>query len=278
MPATSVPIDRDRLSAHVGFLFTEQPLAERFGLAARAGFRAVEHPNPFSLPASQLRRLLSDAGLQLVQTAFPAGDPARGEKGFAALPSEVGRFRANVEPTLDYAEEVGCRLVHVMAAVRPPDVPPELVWTTYLENLAFAADAAARRSISILVEPIGPGSIANYVVNSTALGVQALHTIDRLNAKLLLDVFHAVSLGEDPIRHVRMHAALIGHVQIADYPGRHEPGTGTIDFAPVFAALSGAEYTGFIGCEYHPSARTEDGLTWMPLASPGRPQGTGGSA
>lgn len=270
MPATPVPIDRDRLNAHVGFLFTERPLAERFGHAARAGFRAVEHPNLFALPATYLRRLLADTGLRLVQTAFPAGDAARGEKGFAALPSEVARFRASVEPTLDYVDEVGCHLVHVMAAVRPSDAPPELVWATYLENLAFAADAAARRGISILVEPIGPGSIANYVVDSTALGVQALHTISRTNARLLLDVFHAVSLGEDPVDHAQTHAALIGHVQIADYPGRHEPGTGTIDFAPVFAALAGAGYGGFVGCEYHPVAATEDGLSWMPPAGLGR--------
>ena len=92
MPATPVPVDRDRLSAHVGLLLTERPLAERFGLAARAGFRAVEHPNPFALPAPHLRRLLADAGLRLVQTAFPAGDATRGEKGFAALPSEAARF------------------------------------------------------------------------------------------------------------------------------------------------------------------------------------------
>lgn len=278
MPAIPVPVDRGRLSAHVGFLFTERPLPERFGLAARAGFRAVEHPNPFALPAPQLRALLADAGLHLVQTAFPAGDAARGEKGFAALPSETARFRASVEPTLDYVDEVGCRLVHVMAAVRPPDVPPDLVWATYLENLAFAADAAARRGISILVEPIGPGSIANYVVDSTALGVQALRTIGRTNAKLLLDVFHAVSLGEDPVGHVRAHAALVGHVQIADHPGRHEPGTGAIDFAPVFRALADAGYAGFVGCEYHPSAATEDGLAWMPPASLGHPSGTGGNA
>ncbi len=264
MAHVPLPLDPGRLSAHVGFLFTEHALVDRFAAAARAGFRVVEHPSPYGIPAAQLKVLLSDAGLRFVQTAFPAGDPARGEKGFAALPGSVKRFRDCVEPTLDYLQEVGCILVHAMAAVRPAGVPHDVVWATYLENLAFAADAAAKRGMRVLIEPIGPGSIANYVVDATALALSAIKSVGRPNVTLLMDAFHAVSLGEDPVATIRDHSTLIAHIQIADYPGRHEPGSGTIDFGPIFAALDDVGYRGYVGCEYHPAASTEAGLGWMP--------------
>lgn len=256
----------ERLSADVGFLFTEWPLADRFAAAARAGFRAVEHPNPFAIPAPDLARTLSDHGLTFVQTSFPAGDPARGEKGFAALPDRASAFRESVDPTLDYAEAVGCRLVHAMAGVRPAGVAQDVLWETYLDSIAYAADAAARRGISILIEPVGPGSIADYVIDRPALAVSGIRTLGRPNVKLLMDVFHCVSLAQDPVSLIREHAALIAHVQIADHPGRHEPGLGTIAFGPVFEAPDAVSYRGFIGCEYHPTARTEDSFGWRKAA------------
>ena len=252
-----------RLSGHCGFLFTELPLSERFAAAARAGFRAVEHPNLFAVPAREVAGWLERAGIPLVQTGFPAGDAAKGEKGLAALPDQLARYRASIEPTLDYAEELGCRMVHPMAGVRPPDVPRDVLWQTYLENLAFAADAAAQRGMTVIVEPIGPGSIANYVIVDPLLAVEAIRTIGRGNVKLLFDAYHCVCLGHDAAALIREHAGLIAHVQIADDPGRHEPGTGRIAFAPIFEALDEVGYAGLIGCEYHPATTTEAGLGWM---------------
>ncbi|GLS44286.1 hydroxypyruvate isomerase family protein [Methylobacterium brachythecii] len=254
----------DRLSAHLGFLYTERPLPERFAAAARNGFRVMEHPNLFSTPAREVAGWLNAAGLSLVQTSFPAGDASRGEKGFAGLPDRAGAFRDSVAPTLDYVEEIGgCRLVHAMAGVRPAGVAQDRLLDTYRESLAFAADLAARRGMEILIEPIGPGSIADYIVDDPLLAVRLIGEVGRPNVKLLFDAYHAHCLGHDPAALIREHAALIAHVQIADDPGRHEPGTGTIAFDPIFAALEAVGYAGTIGCEYHPATTTEEGLGWI---------------
>ncbi len=258
------PAFADRLSAHVGFLYTELPLAQRFAAAARDGFRYAEHPNLFATPAVEVAGWLRDAGLPpLAQTGFPAGDAARGEKGFAALPERGAEFRANVEPTLDYVEALGCRLVHAMAGVRPAGVAWDRLWGTYVENIAFAAEAAGRRGMSVTIEPIGPGSIANYIIDQPALAIDAIREVGRSNVALLFDAYHCACLGHDPAALIREHAALIAHVQIADDPGRHEPGTGRIAFPPIFAALEAVGYAGPVGCEYHPAATTDAGLGWM---------------
>ncbi len=263
MPYTCPAAFASRFSAHVGFLYTELPLAERFAAAAHAGFCAVEHPNLFATPATTVAGWLGDAGLPLAQTSFPAGDTARGEKGFAALPERSAQFRESVEPTLDYAEALGCRLVHAMAGVRPAGVAWDLLWGTYLDSIAFAAEAADRRGMSIILEPVGPGSIANYIIDQPSLAVAAIRAIGRPNVALLFDAYHCACLGHDPAALIRDHAELIAHVQIADDPGRHEPGTGTIAFDPIFAALDAIGYAGPIGCEYHPLTQTEAGLGWM---------------
>ncbi len=164
--------------------------------------------------------------MPLVQTGFPAGDASKGEKGFAALPDKVEYYRSTIAPTLDYVEQLGCRMVHPMAGVRPAGVEPARLWDTYLENLAFAADAAKARGMTVIVEPIGPGSIANYVIDDPQVAVDAIEAIGRDNVKLLFDAYHCVCLGHDPAALIRDHAALIAHVQIADDPGRHEPGRG----------------------------------------------------
>ncbi|WP_233385113.1 hydroxypyruvate isomerase family protein [Methylobacterium sp. C25] len=254
----------DRLSAHLGFLYTEHPLPERFAAAARDGFRIMEHPNLFATPAKNVAGWMRDSGLTLVQTSFPAGDPSRGEKGFAALPDRAQAFRESIEPTLDYVEEIGgCRFVHAMAGVRPAGVAEERLLDTYRESLGLAADAAAKRGMEIMIEPIGPGSIANYVVDDPLVAVRLIREVGRPNVKLLFDAYHCHCLGHDPAALIREHAALIAHVQIADDPGRHEPGTGTIAFDPIFEALAAVGYAGSVGCEYHPATTTEEGLGWI---------------
>ncbi|GEP10217.1 hydroxypyruvate isomerase family protein [Methylobacterium gnaphalii] len=263
-----MPIDlgpfAGRLSAHLGFLYTEHPLPERFAAAAENGFRIVEHPNLFAHAANEIAGWLAASGLTLVQTSFPAGETARGEKGFAALPDRAGIFRESVEPTLDFVEAIGgCRLVHAMAGVSPVGVQQDRLLDIYRESLAYAADAAARRNIEIMIEPIGPGSIADYIVDDPLLAIRLIREVGRPNIKLLFDAYHCHCLGHDPASLIREHAPLIAHVQIADDPGRHEPGTGTIRFEPIFEALAEAGYEGAIGCEYHPADTTEEGLGWI---------------
>jgi hydroxypyruvate isomerase len=265
LPTPRLAAYDDRLSAHIGFLFTEFPLARRFAEARRAGFHAVEHPNPFSAPARQLERLLSDAGLTFVQAAFPTGDPTRGEKGLAALPTHVDSFRSSVEPTLDYLEEIGCRLAHVMAGNRPPGVSQDRLWGTFLDNLAFAAEAATKRGLGILIEPIGP-TTPNYIIDKPQLAVDAIRTLGHPNIGILMDVFHAISVDCAPVELILKHADIIHHVHIADFPGRHEPGSGTIEFDSIFEALDTIAYRGFVGCEYRPLTTTEASFGWRTIA------------
>lgn len=252
-----------KYSAHIGYLFSEIPLLERFAAARRGGFAAVEHPAPYAVPPAEVARQLRETGLTFVQMGLASGDAARGEKGFAALPDRVDTFRESVGKGLDYAEAIGCKAVHAMAGVRPDGVDHDRLWDTYLENMAVAADAAASRGMRILIEPIGPGSLPNYFMDDSALGVRAIEALKRDNVRLIFDAFHATNAGEDPVPFVRAHAGLIHHMHIADHPGRHEPGTGTIDFDALYAALDAAGFRGFIGCEYVPAGNTEAGLTWL---------------
>ncbi|WP_332302814.1 hydroxypyruvate isomerase family protein [Rhizobium sp. GR12] len=252
-----------RFSAHIGFLFGELPFGARFAAARKRGFTAVEHPSPFETPAATVRKYLDDAGLHYVQTGFPAGDASKGEKGFASLPEKRTQFRENIAPTLDYASEIGCKMVHAMAGVVPEGATRSVLWAEYLENLAYAADAARAYDIDVIVEPIGPGSIANYFIADPDIAIEAIKATSRSNVMLLMDVYHAISLGTEPLAFIRKHHAMVGHIQIADYPGRHEPGSSIVDFARVFQVLNDVGYGGHVGCEYHPSTSTEESFGWM---------------
>lgn len=252
-----------RFSAHLGYLFSDLPLRDRFLAAKAAGFDAVEHPSPYGVPATDIAAWLAEIGLPYVQMGLPAGDPAKGEKGLAALPGRARDFRATLEPSLDYAEAIGCPAVHAMAGVRPAGIPEEKLWDTYIENLAVAADAAKARDMLLLLEPIGRGTLANYFLDRPDLALRAIADLGRDNVRLILDAFHTVDAGLDVLPLIRDHAGLIYHMHIADHPGRHEPGTGTIDFSALYAALDKAGFAGFIGCEYVPAGRTGDGLSWL---------------
>lgn len=250
-------------SAHLGYLFNELPLEERFRAAQRAGFRAVEHPALYALSPTRVLELLNEIGLPLVQTGFPSGDIARGEKGFAALPDQLERFRESIRVGLDYAVAVGVPAIHAMAGVKPAGADLGWMWDTYVTNMRFAADAVAEHGKILLIEPISSGSIADYFIEDPLDAVRAIEEIGRDNVRLLYDVFHATNIGADPLAFIRGHAELIHHVHIADHPGRHEPGTGTIDFDAVYRTLDEAGYRGFVGCEYAPAGRTEAGLGWL---------------
>lgn len=252
-----------KFSAHLGYLFSEMPLDARFEAAKRVGFSGVEHPSPYSAPAADVARWLASIELPFVQMALPAGDASRGEKGLAALPDRVEEFGATIALGIDYALEIGCPALHVMAGVRPDGTPHRQLWDTYVDNMSRAAEAAARDGLKILIEPIGAGTLPDYFIDRAQLALEAIRDIGRDNVRLLFDVFHCVNGGDDPIAFIEANATLLYHVHIADHPGRHEPGSGRIDFTAVYAALDRAGYSGFIGCEYVPAGRTEDGLCWL---------------
>lgn len=247
-----------RFSAHLGYMFTELPLERRFAAAAQAGFADVEHPAPFALPASRCRELLDENGLQMVQIS--SGSGGEGRKGLAALPGLEAAFRDDLLRALDYAEEIGCPLLHPMAGIADISDPARhgAVWA---ENIRFSMAAAKARPVGIFVEPISRCAVAGYF----------LHRLDQylgLTARMdpapgvLVDSYHAAMNGEDAAGFIRANPSRIAHVHIADAPGRHEPGTGGYDFRPLDAALLGIGHPGAIGCEYVPMGDTRAGLSW----------------
>lgn len=247
-----------RFSAHLGYMFTELPLEQRFAAAAQAGFANVEHPAPFALSAARCRQLLEDNGLRMVQIS--SGSGGEGRKGLAAVTGQEKTFRDDLMRALDYAEQINCPLVHPMAGIADPaDVDRhDAVWS---ENIAFALRATQGRSVSIFVEAISRHAVAGYFLHRLDQYLKLTARPD-VRPRVLVDSYHAALNGEDVAGFIRANPARIAHVHIADLPGRHEPGTGRYDFCPLDAALADIGYHGAIGCEYIPAGETGVGLSW----------------
>ncbi len=250
-------------SAHIGYLFTEKPLAERVATAARYGFDAVEHPSPYSVPAKEMAGWLRSANLTYTQFGLRSGDAQKGEKGIGIFPERREEFRRSVAEGLDYAETVGVGMVHAMAGVLAKGKRSRFHWDCYIENLAFAAREAKKRGIRIIVEAMSDGAVPDYFISTPDMAAHAIAEAGDDNLGLLLDVFHTVSAGLDIHQQIDKHATHIRHVHIADYPGRHEPGSASLDFDAINRTLQGAGYRGLLGCEYVPIATTEAGLAWL---------------
>lgn len=246
----------NRLSAHIGYLYADLPLEDRPAAAARDGFTAVEHPEPWAIPAAEMRSLIGDLGLTFVQVTSGMGDPTRGEKGLAALPGREADFRRGFDRAVDYALGVGAGFVHPMAGLAPVDDPEAR--RTYAANLGWAMARLGGTGLTLLVEAI---SIPGY--HLAALNY-ACDVQDRFGAAQLFDTYHAAALAADPATWIAANAARIAHVHIADHPGRHEPGTGRLDFRRILAALQDAGYAGAIGFEYLPSRPTTESAAFLP--------------
>jgi hydroxypyruvate isomerase len=251
-----------RLSANLSLLFTERPFLERFAAARACGFRAVEVQFPYEVAASEIATRLDGEGLELVLHNLPAGNWGAGERGLAALPGRQAEFRDGVERAIAYALQLGCPRLNALAGLRPQTATPEDADAVMINNLGFAAAALAQAGL-LLVEPINRGDVPGFHVATADHALALIDAVGAPNIALQYDVYHAAMMREDPVARVAGLMPRIGHIQIADAPGRHEPGTGAIDFPALFAALQGSGYRGWIGCEYMPAADTEAGLRWM---------------
>lgn len=252
-----------RFAANLSLLFTERPLLDRFAAARDAGFPAVEMQFPYAEPAQALAARRAEAGLPLVLHNLPPGDWAAGERGIACLPDRVADFREGVARAIDYAGVLGCRQINCLAGLAPPDVERARLQAVLIENLAYVADALGRAGIRLLIEPINGRDMPGFLLNRLADAASVIEAVNSENLFIQADLYHMARMGEDPATELAAHRARIAHVQIADAPGRHEPGTGAIDFAAAFETLDRLGYDGFIGCEYLPAAGTEAGLGWM---------------
>ena len=261
-----------RFAANVSMLFTEAPFLDRFALAARAGFAAVECQFPYEAPAVEIRARLGDQGLAMVLHNLPAGDWAAGDRGIACLPQRVAEFRAGVPRAIAYAHALGVKQVNCLAGIAPADADAASLHRTFVDNLRFAARAFAAEGLKLLVEPINTFDMPGFFVHRTAQCVALLDEVGETNVFVQYDAYHMQRMEGELAGTLAKHLARIAHVQVADNPGRHEPGTGEIRFEFLFAELERLGYDGWIGCEYRPAGRTDVGLDWLPAGAL-RPRG-----
>jgi hydroxypyruvate isomerase len=250
-----------RFAANLGYLFTERPLIERFAAAKAAGFDAVELQFVYDHAPSALKAAIDQAGLTVLGVNTPPGQLPLGESGVAAIPGREQEFAALFKQALDYAVAIdGCQ-IHCLAGKVPPEQRPAAE-TTFIKNIERAADLAAAKNITILIEPINPRDRPDYFLNRPEHAADLIAKIGRPNVRIQFDFYHVQILGGDLIRRFEKHFPFVGHVQIAAVPTRHEPDEGEVNFPAVFDALDRAGYRGFIGCEYRPRGKTEEGLGW----------------
>jgi len=251
-----------RFAANLSMLFTEVPFLDRFERAARAGFRAVEFLFPYAWPPTEIRRRLDEHGLELVLHNLPAGDWDAGERGIACHPDRVGEFRDGVARAITYALVLGVPRLNCLAGKVPEGVRLQTLRETFVANLRYAAGELAKEGLTLLVEPINTYDIPGFYLSRTQQALEILDEVGAANALLQYDIYHAQRTEGELAATLRKHLARIGHIQLADNPGRHEPGTGEINYAFLLAHLGRIGYAGWIGCEYKPAGRTEDGLAW----------------
>jgi hydroxypyruvate isomerase len=252
-----------RFSANISMLFKELELPERLDAAAQAGFKAVEIQFPYSWDKDRLAQIARHAGVEVVLINIPAGDPEKGDRGIACLPSRVAEFRQGVGRAIEYAKALGCQQMNCLAGVAPPDIDDAKLRRTYVSNLRYAAGELGRHAMTLLIEPISTRTIPGFYLNKSAQALAIMNEARAANLKLQYDLFHMRIMGDDLAGTLSANLARIGHMQIADVPGRHEPGTGEIDFPPLFDLIDRLGYRGWIGAEYVPSGKTEDSLAWV---------------
>ncbi len=251
-----------KFAANLTMLFNEVPFLERFALARAAGFDGVELLFPYAYPAHELAERLHDHQLQLVLFNLPAGDWNAGERGMACDPQRVAEFRHGVQQALDYALALGVTRLHCMAGKLPAGLTPELARSTYLDNLRYAAALLAPHGIALLIEPINFYDMPGYFLNTSKQALDIIAEAACANLFLQYDIYHMQRMEGELSNTIRARLAQIRHMQIADTPGRHEPGTGEINYRFLFTLIDELGYDGWLGCEYIPAGETLAGLGW----------------
>ncbi len=252
-----------KFAANLTMLFNETPFLERFKAAADAGFTAVEFLFPYDFRKEEVAAALKDNGLVLALHNLPAGDWAAGERGVACHPDRVQEFRDGVEKAIDYASALNCPQVNCLAGVLPKGVSADAARGVLVENLRYAAEKLAAAKIGLLLEPVNSRDIPGFFVDRPSFGFALLDAAGATNLKLQYDIYHAQVMEGDLANTMTREFARIGHIQLADNPGRNEPGTGEINFPFLFQRLDELGYAGWIGCEYKPKTTTTEGLSWV---------------
>jgi hydroxypyruvate isomerase len=251
-----------KFAANLTMLFGELPFLDRFAAAKAAGFSGVEYLFPYDFEKAALREQLQLHGLTQVLHNLPAGDWAAGERGIAILPDRIEEFHDGVGRAIDYAKALDCRQLNCLVGIAPRDADAFELSEVLVDNLRFAADALAKERIKLLIEPINTFDIPGFFLNRTEQAVQILPEVQSDNLFIQYDIYHMQVMEGDVARTLQRHLPRIAHVQLADNPGRNEPGTGEINYPFLFRHLDAIGYRGWVGCEYKPRTTTVDGLGW----------------
>jgi len=252
-----------KFNANLTMLFTEVDFFERFALAAKHGFKAVEYLFPYEWPVEQLAEALAKNNLEQALHNLPAGDWGGGERGIACLPGREGEFQDGVAKGIEYATALNCPALNCLVGLTPQDVPADLVEKTLVNNLRFAADALEKAGKKLLVEALNSKDIPGFHLVSSKASMDLIKKVAHPNISFQYDIYHMQRMEGDLINTIQALVEQIGHIQLADNPGRHEPGSGEINFVNVFNAIDESGYDGWIGCEYIPAGDTAAGLEWL---------------
>jgi hydroxypyruvate isomerase len=252
-----------KFAANLTMMFNEVPFPQRFAAAAKAGFQGVEFLFPYDHAPHEVAQWLHENGLTSALFNMPPGDWANGERGLAALPGREAEFRAGVARALEYAQALGTKRLHAMAGLVPAGAARARHREVFIDNLRYAARELARYGITLLIEPINPRDMPGYFLSSQAEAHAIRAAVGEPNLQVQLDFYHAQIVEGDLATGLRKYFGGVGHVQVASVPDRHEPDEGEVNYPWLFRLLDEMGYDGWVGCEYRPRGRTEDGLGWM---------------
>ncbi|GBU09772.1 hydroxypyruvate isomerase [Gammaproteobacteria bacterium] len=251
-----------KLCANLSMLFNEHSFLERFKASADAGFRGVEYLSPYEFDKAILAEQLKENNLTQVLFNLPAGDWNAGERGIAIFPDRISEFKEGVDQAIEYAKALDCKQINVLAGIIPADIESDLLARTFLDNIQFAAVKLEQEGIRLLIEPINTFDIPNFYIKNSA---QVLNIIEQSNCQniyLQYDIYHMQRMEGELSGTILKYLPHIAHLQLADNPGRNEPGTGEINYPYLLNLIEKIDYQGWIGCEYKPLNTTEQGLTW----------------
>jgi len=252
-----------RFAANLTMLFNEVPFLDRFEKAAAAGFTGVEYLFPYDFTPEELAAKLQANGLTQVLHNLPAGNWGAGERGIAIFPERVEEFRAGVDKAITYATALGCKQVNILAGIVPAGADREVLHNTFVNNLKFAAPKIKEAGLKLLIEPINTRDIPGFFLNYTKQAKAIIEEVGSDNLFIQYDIYHMQIMEGDLARTIEANLPQIAHIQLADNPGRNEPGTGEINYEFLFRYLDTVGYTGWVGCEYKPKGDTEAGLGWL---------------
>lgn len=252
-----------QFAANLTMLFNEDPFLDRFQKAASAGFKAVEFLFPYAYKAEEIKNQLDQNHLELVLHNLPAGDWDAGERGIACLPDRVEEFHAGVAKAIEYAQILGVQQLNCLAGKAPSAIDPQILHNTFVSNLQFAAGELRKANLRLLIEPINTFDIPGFFLSKTKQAIQIIEEVGADNAFVQYDIYHAQRMEGELCNTIEQNLSKIAHIQLADNPGRNEPGSGEINYAHLFQFLDCIGYKGWIGCEYKPATTTEAGLGWI---------------